>query len=158
MQIAPSSTTGGRPFEIPSPRPSSDRSPRSPSVPSVLSGSGASEAPPPPAARSPSRSAFRCWQCGQTHSRDLVRVSCHVYCTRTHTHSAASRLRSLAGYSTDPTPMAASPLSGKNPCSPIMAKNIYQAPTETHSVAKKSHQSAHPMPAAITPHGLCVAF
>lgn len=77
-----------------------------------------------------SKSMLRCLQSGQTHSLDL--------CAKTQnsitlipktlrrmnsiTYSPASRLRSAGGYSIDPTPTAAWPLSGKKPCSPIIAK------------------------------------
>jgi len=41
--------------------------------------------------------------------------------------SVARRFRSAIGYSTAPTPMAASPFSGKNPCNPMIAVRTPQA-------------------------------
>ena|ERR1700722_203235 len=73
-------------------------------------------------AGSGSNSKLVCSQCGQTHSRDLRTMiqlkSCH---TTGIPHSAARRFRSAVGYSIDPTPTAACPLSGKKPCKPMIA-------------------------------------
>lgn len=68
--------------------------------------------------------------------------------TKSRTHSPASRRRSLAGYSIDPTPTAASPFSGKNPCSPIMAKITALVPTRDIC----SSQEISPV---LTPHAGC---
>lgn len=46
---------------------------------------------------------------------------------------AASRFRSALGYSMAPTPAAAVPFSGKNPCSPMMAVRTPQAGCQSSS-------------------------
>lgn len=56
-------------------------------------------------------SIFFWLQCGHFHSRD----------------NAASRLRSCGGAFNEPTPSAFDPLTGKKPCSPIMAVRIPHA-------------------------------
>ena len=64
------------------------------------------------------------WQVGQTQSRDLWDYTLSERKIKVRvTYSAASRLRSAAGYSRAPTPTAAVPLSGKKPWSPMMADN-----------------------------------
>ena len=84
-------------------------------------------------------------------------VRCNDACggnTSDVTYRAARRFRSAVGYSMAPTPTAAVPLSGKNPCRPMMAEvNANEAP-ERDCVRCWTHRCVHPRLVATAPHDL----
>lgn len=74
--------------------------------------------------------------------------------TRGGTYSSASLLRSAEVVSSEPTPTASVPRSGKNPCSPMIA---YRATLEyvlLTVISGNTYRYAHPKPVAITLHDL----
>jgi len=76
------------------------------------------------------------------------------------THNAASLFLSLAGYSIEPTPTAAWPFRGKNPCRPIIAvqDDLFSYRTKEGKERGLIYLSLHPMQAAIILHDLQFAM